>query len=185
MRYHSRQRKILSFVRWIQIPKIHREKHFALVTSRKMGEIARLLIEMRKIKTSIKDLLSALKPENYDVLVEATENISRYDKISQRFASPTLALNMGTLKQCCNIALVHTIKKSFPSVRTANIESDLRTLIQLIDGNWKFDVSSQAANDLNIQKWNKVGLVPLAGDLKLKKLSCPKGGRSNSKFEYQ
>ncbi|XP_044752036.1 uncharacterized protein LOC123311961 [Coccinella septempunctata] len=150
--------------------KIHREKHFALVTSRKMREIARLLIEMRKIKTSIKDLLSALKPENYDVLVQATENISRYDKNSQRFASPTLALNMGTtLKQCCNIALVLTIKKSFPSVQTANFESDLRTLIQLIEGNWKFDVSSQAANDLNIQKWNKVSLVPLAGDLKLLK----------------
>lgn len=152
--------------------KIHREKHFILIASRKMRELARLLIELKKIKTSIKDLFSALKPENYDALVSATEKISRYDKESQHFKSPSLALNMGTsLKQCCDIALVLALKKtaSIPTVERATAESELKTLIQLIEGNWKFDVSSQAANDLNLQKWNKVSLVPLASDLKLLK----------------
>nr|CAI5826301.1 unnamed protein product [Callosobruchus analis] len=56
-----------------------------------------------------------------------------------------------------------------PSIQSGDVEAELKTLVQLIEGNWKFDVSSQAATDLNMQKWNKVTLVPLAGDLKLLK----------------
>lgn len=152
--------------------KIHREKHFCLVASRKMRELARLLIEIKKIRPSIKDLLSALKAEHYDVLVSATKSASRYDNEIQTYQAPTLALNMGTtLKQCRDIALVHVLKKSeaFPSIDSANVEADLKTLMQLIQGNWRFDVSSQAANDLNVKKWNKVSIVPLASDLKLLK----------------
>ncbi|KAJ8927562.1 hypothetical protein NQ314_019957, partial [Rhamnusium bicolor] len=152
--------------------KIHREKHFVLVTSRKMRELARLLIEAKKIKPSITDLFGALKPENYDVLVSATKAASRYDPDNNSYEAPTFALQIGTtLKQCCDVALVHALKKSetFPTIQSANTEGELKTLSQLIKGNWKFDVSTQAANDLNLQKLNKVSLVPLASDLKLLK----------------
>nr|CAI5866093.1 unnamed protein product [Callosobruchus analis] len=152
--------------------KIHREKHFILVASRKMRELARLLIEIRKVKPDVVTLFDALKPTNYDLLVAATQSASKYDKRTQSYQSPTFALNMGTtLKQCCDIALVHTLKQSemLPSIQSGDVEAEMKTLVQLIEGNWKFDVSSQAATDLNMQKWNKVTLVPLAGDLKLLK----------------
>lgn len=152
--------------------KIHREKHFIAVTSRKMRELARLLIEARKLNTSIKDLFSALKGEHYDVLVSATKIVSKYDTEARRYDTPTYALNMGTtLKQCCDIALQHALKKSnlFHSITGANVEVDIRSLVQLIEGNWRFDISSQACSDLNMKKWNKVSLVPLACDLKLLK----------------
>lgn len=45
----------------------------------------------------------------------------------------------------------------------------MKTFIHLLEANWRFDVSSQAANDLNIQKFNKITIVPLASDLKLLK----------------
>nr|CAI5840636.1 unnamed protein product [Callosobruchus analis] len=150
--------------------KIHREKHFILVALRQMRELARLLIEIRKVKPDVVTLFDALKPTNYDLLVAATQSASKYDKRTQSYQSPTFALNMGTtLKQCCDIALVHTLKQSemLPSIQSGDVEAELKTLVQLIEGNWKFDVSSQAATDLNMQKWNKVTLVPLAGDLKL------------------
>lgn len=152
--------------------KLHREKHCITVTSRKMRELARLLIEAKKIKSSITDLFGILRSENYDVLVSATKAASMFDTNKQCYKSPTFALHMGTtLKQCCDIALVYALKKSnlFPTIQTANAEAELKTLMQLIEGNWRFDVSSQAASDLNLQKWNKVSLVPLASDLKLLK----------------
>lgn len=152
--------------------KIHREKHFILVASRKMRELARLLLEVKMLKPSITSLYEALKPDHYDTLVSATKAVGRYDPECKSYKSPTIALNMGTtLKQCCDIALVHALKKSqeLSTINSANQEADLKTLMQLIIGNWKFDVSSQAASDLNIQKWNKVTLVPLANDLKLLK----------------
>ncbi|CAH1981444.1 unnamed protein product [Acanthoscelides obtectus] len=147
------------------------ERETLTVASRKMRELARLLIEVRKIKPAILTLFDALKPVNYDTLVSATENTSKYDKKSQSYQTPTFALNMGTtLKQCCDIALVQALKKSavLPSVQSADIEADLKTLIQIIEGNWRLDVSGQAT-DLNIHRWNKVTLVPLTGDLKLLK----------------
>lgn len=152
--------------------KIHREKHFILVTSRKMRELARLLVEMKKIDPSIDDLFQALKPQHYDKLVAATKAAAKYNIENQSYQAPTFALNMGTiLKQCCDIALLHVLKKSevFPTIQSANVEEELKTLICLIKGNWRFDVSTQAINDFNLQKWNKVSLVPLAGDLKLLK----------------
>ncbi|XP_060522382.1 uncharacterized protein LOC132699597 [Cylas formicarius] len=152
--------------------KIHRENHFILVASRKMRELARLLLEIKKIKPTIKGLFETLKPDNYDILVSATKAASRFDKDSKTYQAPTFALNMGTtLKQCCDIALVYSFKKSdyLASTYSATQEADLKTLIQLINGNWKFDVSNQASSDLNINKWNKVTLVPLATDLKLLK----------------
>nr|CAI5828866.1 unnamed protein product [Callosobruchus analis] len=59
--------------------KIHREKHFCLVASRKMRELAKLLIEIKSAKPKIVDLFGALQPQNYDTLVCATKTISKYD----------------------------------------------------------------------------------------------------------
>ncbi|KAL3273299.1 hypothetical protein HHI36_014752 [Cryptolaemus montrouzieri] len=87
------------------------------------------------MKKSIVNLIDVLKAEHYNLPVAAT--------------------NMGNmLKQVCNVAPLYMFRKSDikPTVNTANIESDLKTLIQIINGNWKFDESSQAANDLNIKK---------------------------------
>lgn len=152
--------------------KIHREQHFVNVASRKMRELSRLLIKMRNLNPAIKTLLDALKPENYDLLVKATKIVAQFDEENEFYKSPTYAMNMGTsLKQCCDIALLNVYKRKSVSeqISLAGYESDLKTLIHLIDSQWKFDVSSQAANDLNIAKWNKVTLLPLASDLKLLK----------------
>ncbi|CAG9827845.1 unnamed protein product [Diabrotica balteata] len=149
--------------------KIHREKHHINVTSRKMRELSRILIEFKKIKACTSNLFEALKPKFYDDLVEATKLVAKYDTDKDLFVSPTYALNIGTsLKQCCDIAL-HMISKNEPTIETANCESNLKTLINLFHSNWRFDISNRAGNDLNLKKFNKITIVPLASDLKLLK----------------
>lgn len=155
-----------------QYLKTHREKHFVNVVSRKMRELAKLLQEIKKINPSIKDLFDALKPTNYDTIVAATKVVGKYNSDKDRYESPTFAMNICTsIKQCCNIAILFVLKKHGPymEINTAEVEADLKTLIQIIDSNWKFDISSQAASDLNTNKWNKVTIVPLATDLKILK----------------
>lgn len=152
--------------------KTHREKHFINVTSRKMRELAKLLIEIKKINSSIKCLFDALQPKHFDTIVKAAKIVARFDEEKEFFSSPTYAMNISTsLKQCCEIALLFCIKKKmlFCSLPTNEVENNLRTLISLLKSHWKFDVSSQAANDLNCKKWNKITIVPLASDLKLLK----------------
>lgn len=48
-------------------------------------------------------------------------------------------------------------------------ENDLKTMIHLLNSNWHYDISSIAASDLNIKKWNKITIIPLASDLKILK----------------
>ncbi|CAG9825705.1 unnamed protein product [Phaedon cochleariae] len=149
--------------------KIHREKHFVNVTSRKMRELAKLLMEAKKEEPSINNLFEALQPKYFDLLVAATKIVAKYDKDKDCYKSPTFALNIGTtLKQCCKIAIVFALKRKevYATLQSAEAEANLKTMIQLIESHWRFDVSSQAANDLNMNKWNKVTLVPLATDLK-------------------
>lgn len=111
---------------------------------------------------------SALRPIHYDTIVQATKILGNYDIEKDRYETPPFAMNLSTtLKQCCNILL----KKQGPytEVDTGKIEADLKTLIQLTESNWKYDVSTQAARDLNEKKWNKITIVPLANDLKILK----------------
>lgn len=148
---------------------IHRDQHFIPVTSRKMRDLAKLLIEIQKVAPGIKDLLGALRPENYETMMFATKTVASFDPETQSFKSPTYARNMGTmLKQCCDIALLATMKKSnrLDHIQSAEIQTDLKTLIQLIEGNWRFDISTLASADLDLKKWNKVSIVPLATDVK-------------------
>ncbi|CAH1102112.1 unnamed protein product [Psylliodes chrysocephalus] len=149
--------------------KLHREKHFINVTSRKMRELSRILLELKKIEPSINNLFQGLQPKYYDKFVEVTKLVAKYDKDKDLYMSPTFAINICTsLKQCCDIA-IHMIVKQESSVEQANVEANLKTMINLLQSNWRFDISSQAANDLNINRYNKITIVPLASDLKLLK----------------
>lgn len=61
------------------------------------------------------------------------------------------------------------MQEPYMEVDTGKIETNLKFLIQLIESNWKYDVSTQAATDSNKKKWNKITIVPLANDLKILK----------------
>ncbi|KAK9709410.1 hypothetical protein QE152_g26654 [Popillia japonica] len=151
---------------------VHREKHFINVASRKMREMAKIVIEMKNMVPSVKNLFDSLKRQYYDNLVMATKNIAKYDNAKENYGAPTLVLNIGTsLKQCCEIAVLHILKRKniAQTLETASVEADIKTLVNLIEAHWKYDISSQASQDLNIKRWNKVTIVPLASDLKLLK----------------
>lgn len=167
--------------------KIHREAHFINVVSRKMREIGRLILEVQKLKPDLTDLFKILQPVNFDIIVEATKTIAKYDATKQQYMSPTYAMNIGTtLKQCCDIAILQALKKKdvYAHVSTAEKEAELKTLILLINENWKFEISSQAGSDLNLQKWNKISIIPLATDLQiLKKYLIEKGNAAAANME--
>lgn len=60
------------------------------------------------------------------------------------------------------------VKKQIPADIYVT-ESNLKTLIQLLDANWRYDVSNHASDDLSQKKWNKLTIVPLASDIKILK----------------
>ncbi|XP_056642865.1 uncharacterized protein LOC130449208 [Diorhabda sublineata] len=149
--------------------KTHREKHFIYVTSRKIRELSKILLEIRKLDPSKTTFISALKPKYFDIFVEATKRIAKYDSERDVYLSPTFAMNVVTsLKQCCDIAItfIYTKNKG-TTLSTAEIEADLKMLIRLFETNSSCEISSHASYSLNLNKWNKVTIVPLASDMRL------------------
>ncbi|XP_044756880.1 uncharacterized protein LOC123315296 [Coccinella septempunctata] len=152
--------------------RIHRDQHFAVVTSRKMRELSKILIELKKMEPGIKSLFQALRPEHFDLFVKAAQIISRYDPETEEYGAPSLAMNIvNSLKQCCDIAINFVLKRNpiIGTVPAAEAEAQLKTMIHLFETNWRYQISSQAANNLNLNKWNKISIVPLASDLRIMK----------------
>lgn len=142
--------------------KSHRGKQFRLVASRKMRQLAALLIEIRK-KIKVKSMFDALDPLNFDVLVECTKIISRYNSETETYGVPSLASHMGTeLKDCIDVAYNLALKKYRQDNECTN---KLKILKELIENEWRFEISTIANNDLQQKKWNKPSLIPLAEDL--------------------
>ncbi|KAK9876269.1 hypothetical protein WA026_012568 [Henosepilachna vigintioctopunctata] len=118
-----------------QYMKTHRETHFVNVVSRKMRELARLVMEIKKHYSNLTKIFQILRPEHFDKIVEATKNVAKYDSEKEKFISPTYVLNISTsLKQCCEIS-IYALKRKLVSdnVSSAELEADLKTLIELID----------------------------------------------------
>lgn len=146
--------------------KSHREKQFRLVASRKMRQLASLLLEMRK-EGNIRTMLSTLDPSNFDRLVYCTKVIARYNPETQTYGAPSLAANMGTLlKECVDVAYLMLMRKT--GTKSDDLDK-LKILKDLIVSEWRYEVSTLANSDLQQKKWNKPSLIPLAEDLALLK----------------
>ncbi|KAK9885627.1 hypothetical protein WA026_012392 [Henosepilachna vigintioctopunctata] len=129
--------------------KSHREKPSVNVTYRKIRELARLLIEGKKLTPSVKNFVHPLKPQNFDLLISVTKSISNHDEMHDVYKSASTALNKGTtIKQCCQTTILSVLKKV--ALRGYNG----RSLSKLIESEWRFEVSNHAANDLNSEKGN-------------------------------
>ncbi|KAJ8932511.1 hypothetical protein NQ314_014603 [Rhamnusium bicolor] len=108
--------------------------------SRKMRELSKILIGMRKLDPNITDMFSTLQPKYFDLFVQAVKQVSKYDAEKDLYFSPTFAINIATsLKQCCDIAITYAYKKSVPylTISSGEVEVNLKTLIHLFTSNWR------------------------------------------------
>nr|CAI5852466.1 unnamed protein product [Callosobruchus analis] len=71
----------------------HRRPHIKHAVSNKIRELGRLLIPLQD-EFGIANMLEALKPGNYDKVVQAARIISGYDEEKRSFHSASLALHM-------------------------------------------------------------------------------------------
>lgn len=146
--------------------KSHKEKHLLLVAKRYMRRLSRLLISVRSIEgnPSLR-IIDILTPQKFKNLVKATRTIAEYNDTTQSYKSPSLALQMGTLlKNAINTAYSWEIQRT--SCSKEKLEA-LKSLTSLIENDWAHEVSSQAGQNLAINKFNKPSLIPVAEDIKV------------------
>lgn len=149
---------------------IHREQHHVNVCSRKMRELAKVLMESQKLNPLIANMFDLLQPKYFDLVIRSVKIIAKYDIVQDKYNSPTFAMNISrSLKDCCDIAILHIIKRkhNYLNLSAAEAEENIKTFKNLLESTWKYEISSQASNDLNMKTWNKVTIVPLATDLQI------------------
>lgn len=129
-----------------------------------MRRLAKLMKIARKEDGQIKQLLHLLKPRYFQLIVKCVSILALYNADAERYESPTLAMNFGTLlKKSCDLGLIHLLQQN---VDTSSQREDLKLLKILIESQWSNEISAQAATNLNENKWNKNELLPLTSDLK-------------------
>lgn len=147
--------------------KSHKQTHLRTVAKRHMRRLARLLIEARKIENnSSLSLISLLHPSKFTVLVEATKAMARYDYVQNSFNAPSVAMQMGTL-----------IKDAIKAAHTLELQIDhessrlkiFDTIKKLIEEEWATEVSTEAGQTLNMNRFNKPTITPMAEDLEVSK----------------
>lgn len=144
----------------------HKEKHLILVAKRHMRRLARILIQVRTYERNPKlTLEEILMPSKLKILVKATKAVAGYDSNCSSYKSPSLALQMGTLlKSAINTALSINIQREQPSQEK---QEHLKALLHLIETDWSYEVSTEAGQNLAINKFNKPTFIPLTEDIKV------------------
>lgn len=113
---------------------------YRCVVSRKMRELSRMLITLRKYDPSIIDLTSALHPKYFYLFLMAAKEIAQYDVEKKIYKTRFLPINIGTsLRQCCEIALSDTSSQEDAA--------DLQRLIYLFREKWNDIILSQTTSE--------------------------------------
>lgn len=109
--------------------------------------------------------MNILTPSKFKLIVTAIKDISGYQETERCFKSPSLAIQMGTLvKSAVNTAYSMEIQKEEERKSSKRLE-ELKSLITLIETDWAHEVSSEAGQNLPINKFNKPTLIPAAEDV--------------------
>lgn len=147
----------------------HKRKQMNTVVSNKIRELARLKIALKKSST-IENLIDALKPECYELIVAATKLICGYNVEKRTYNASSLALHMGTsLKFLCDVATKAVLTKNhlFMHLDRERKVKEIKEIRHMINMHWCNDVSSLANKVLNEQKFLRPKLLPFTEDIKI------------------
>ncbi|CAG9825783.1 unnamed protein product [Phaedon cochleariae] len=148
------------------LKKIKMKRRFYHI-SNKLRECAKFLNEIRKIKP-YDNLLSVLRPENFDNTIEAIKSLSRYDISKRNFGAASLALHFRTnLTNLCDLAIKLILRRKIPHFHQ-DIEKTLTELERfknLVDTQWATEIGSLALKDLNEKSSVKPKLLPITEDI--------------------
>jgi hypothetical protein len=126
-----------------------------------LRELGRLLLVMKTSHT-LRNLEDFLKPPLFMSVIEAAREVSGFNKVTNTYSTPSLALKIGhRLKKCCLILKAEALQQEDQvKLEAAN------GFYSLLEIDWKHHVSSNALRSLNENRKNKVNLLPLTEDVK-------------------
>ena len=138
-------------------------------TTQTMGELARLLIQLRRMEKNPRAQLSNfIVPNMFDKVVIAVKALCDFAVRDgkQNVGTPSLALKIGYgLKKCVNVVVGRALRNEDEmSERAAD------NFRRLLESEWSSRISHHSLTTLSTRRFNKIDVLPLAEDLdKLRK----------------
>ncbi|XP_044590316.1 uncharacterized protein LOC123268918 [Cotesia glomerata] len=152
-----------------QYLKMHKREQLKVVCSQKMREMARFLIQIRKIENNDKfPFIDVLTPSMFEKVLDATKRVAGFDIETNSYRSPSLPPHIGTaLKQISELVIAMLLRNpSMFNCQTPDIKiKEVKTFLSLINSQWTSEISSLAMRDLNEKKWKKPPILPLTRDV--------------------
>ncbi|XP_049928186.1 uncharacterized protein LOC126407385 isoform X2 [Epinephelus moara] len=128
----------------------------------KMRELARLVLQARKIDKDIVFLKDLITPEKFNTVLEAVKQMNGFDETTNRYSVPSTALKLRS-------SLTHVVEiLEGEAVRQQDVAIMRRAeqFQKLVDLDWTTHVSSNALKILYQKKWNSPQMLPLSKDIK-------------------
>ncbi|XP_059184663.1 uncharacterized protein LOC131967738 isoform X2 [Centropristis striata] len=128
----------------------------------KLREVGRLLLCLRT-DFSVHNLEEAVKPANFQRVVQAVKKVSGFDEEKHSYGTPSLALKLGhTLHKVCDIIHCRALMAEHEEL----IKST-DTFKKLYSSKWSEMVSHSALNTLSDAKYNKPSTLPFTEDVRI------------------
>lgn len=119
------------------------------------------VIVLKKEHPEIRTIREAIKPQNWEILIQGVRNVAGYD--TDTVSIPSLPLKIGhSISKCAHILRAQALIEG----NNHNLQEADRFL-SLYDSEWEHRVSSKALSILHRAKFNKPMYVPLAEEVAL------------------
>uniref|UniRef100_A0AAV2J3B9 Uncharacterized protein n=1 Tax=Knipowitschia caucasica TaxID=637954 RepID=A0AAV2J3B9_KNICA len=127
----------------------------------KLREVGRLLVCLRH-DFSIHSLEEAIKPCNFQNVVQAVQKVAGFDEEKLSYRTPSLALKLGhTLNKICDIIQCRALM-----AEDDRLVKSAETFSKLYTSKWCELVSHSALNTLSTLKYNKPSTLPFTEDVR-------------------
>lgn len=128
----------------------------------KLREVGRLLLCLR-MDFSVHNLEEAIKPANFQRVVQAVKKVSGFDEEKNSYQTPSLALKLGnTLHKICDIIHCKALM-----AEDEDLSKSTDTFKKLYSSKWSELVSHKALNTLSDAKYNKPSTLPFTEDVQI------------------
>ncbi|KAF0044101.1 hypothetical protein F2P81_003259 [Scophthalmus maximus] len=126
----------------------------------KLREVGRLLLCLRT-DFSVQNLEEAVKPANFQRVVQAVKKVAGFDEEKASYLTPSLALKLGhALQKICDIVHCRALMAEDQElIRSTEIFKKLQM------SKWSELVSHRALNTLSDAKYNKPSTLPFTEDV--------------------
>jgi len=138
----------------------HDPNKFVNITSR-LRMMARLLKAMRQIDSNITQIEDSMNPEMFDTILSAARLMTGFDRDSNLYSNPSLALKVGTTF-CRVVNILHSFGIE---QKDETIKMKCHDLQRLFSMRWTEEFTFHAHRTNTKNKKNKIILVPLAEDV--------------------